>query len=127
MPVHDRLESLFTIVWNGCSRSIGMGVHDASEYALMRFVSHFMSIPRCIEVCGKGIETEDRKYLQNQPCDWPKSGMRKGNLKVITKKGASRSLPVGKERIDPAKRKFVEGQDSVRCEKLGMPSVCHGR
>ena len=26
-------ESLFTIVWNHCSRSIGIGVHLASEYA----------------------------------------------------------------------------------------------
>jgi hypothetical protein len=26
-------ESPFTIHWNQCSRSIGMGVHDGSEYA----------------------------------------------------------------------------------------------
>jgi hypothetical protein len=26
-------ESLFTIDWNHCSRSIGIGVHDGSEYA----------------------------------------------------------------------------------------------
>jgi hypothetical protein len=32
--VHDRPESAFTIDWNECSRSTGIGVHDPAERAL---------------------------------------------------------------------------------------------
>jgi hypothetical protein len=30
---HDRPESAFTIDWNECSRSTGIGVHDPAERA----------------------------------------------------------------------------------------------
>jgi hypothetical protein len=53
--VHDRPESAFTIDWNECSRSTGIGVHDPLERAINR---RFMIVPPALPSDGHAGQLE---------------------------------------------------------------------
>ena len=51
-------ETVFTIVWNHCSRWIGIGVHDRAEYASLRYFENILD-----EIRERNIPAEYCDYL----------------------------------------------------------------